>query len=245
MTDRPTRDQPAAGSAPPPPPSAAKNAVKPEPSASGESELESFFRQPKVSLTDTYWRPLDSLVPVRFEDMREETRPEPPRRRLRALDIFAGAAGIAAVGFLFLFLLLRKDGEHRATHAAPPATAARAEPTTPREPVKAPTPQREPAPPPAPPSEVARESVQTATPQSEVTPVPVQTAAPQSEIARESVQAAPPPSDVVREPAHESEPASSAAPATVAVATTSRPARPRRKPTADHSPPTASFPDPK
>jgi hypothetical protein len=90
----------------------------------GDTEMDEFLRESRHSLTGKYWEPVDSLVPVRLVDMREEApKDEPsapaPARRLRRLDMVVGAVGVAAMILLVVFL--RKKDDAAPVQAAAPA----------------------------------------------------------------------------------------------------------------------------
>jgi hypothetical protein len=80
------------------------------------SDVDEFLRESRLSLTGEYWKPVDSLVPVRLVDMREEPAPEPPRRKMRTLDVVVGAAGLLAA--LVLVVMLGRSDAHPAAPTA-------------------------------------------------------------------------------------------------------------------------------
>jgi hypothetical protein len=218
--------------------------------AGEEPDVEAFLRQPRLSLTDEYWRPVDSLVPVRLTDMTDGTVPAPSsRRRVRALDAVIAGVGLGAALLLAVLLLRKGDArpeahavqttELRTRRAIAPATTAHAAAVAPP-PAQAL---------PANAAIAATTPVRTAT---EATPVqtaaeatPVQTSTPaQTEVPAKTV-AASVPASAATSPSVSTDPASSAASGATASSTEPKPATKKRKRKhADHAPPTASFPDP-
>ena len=215
-----------------PPPS---HRLRQESTAAGP-ELDAFFNESKNSLTGQYWAPIDSIAPVRLEDLSapEETE-RAPRGRIRPLDLLIGAAGVGALVVLAVFVM-KGMPDSGATRSTPPAAKA----TTP--PAKAvthpPEERRAPEPP-----KVAEASKPVGAPNtapavsiaSTGTEHPAASALPATE-------PAPPPTTLLATSAPPA-PSSTVAPVS-SEASAAPPPKPRRKKVPkDHTPPTASFPD--
>lgn len=205
------------------------------PHGADEPDVDAFLRQPRLSLTDEYWRPVDSLIPVRLTDMRDEEPSPPPRRRVRALDAVIAGVGLGAASLLVVLLLRKGDG-HPQAHAVQSKTVVpRATATAPRLPIHAAVVGRPPAHP-VPTATEATSPVPTAT---EATS-PAQTTAPASNVQASIVAVSAPTSAATTAAAPSPSAASSP---TETSSTEPKPAKRKRK-HANRAPPTASFPDP-
>lgn len=103
-----------------------------------QPDVDAFLRQPRNSLTDEYWRPVDSLIPVRLVDMRDDAEASPSsKRRIRALDVGIAAVGIVALLLLVGVMLHKGDASSKArgadSKAKVPTVLDRASATRPTE----------------------------------------------------------------------------------------------------------------
>jgi hypothetical protein len=170
-----------------------------------------------------YWGPVDSLVPVRLVDMREEppSPAEAARRRVRALDVAVGGVGAVAVAALVAALSKHEPRPHAARRPTPAQTLATSPATPP--PVTTPAQAATPTPVPA-----TAETASVATPTS--VPATAETASVATAVPVATV------SSSVRDESAPPDVSQSAPPQP-------NPRKRRRLPPPGHAPPTASFPD--